>query len=120
MINIEGDVYFYKKNRKIGAVEKNYIMYVNCHGRQIELHTPIMTLEHNGTLRDTRMRLEDEYFVQINKSDLVNLRFVVFTDLSSVTMRDGMTFPVTSSYQAEFLSKMRNKFVKADAALHYF
>ena len=37
-----GLVYIYKKNRKVGVIQKDLIMYVNCHGRNIHIGTPII------------------------------------------------------------------------------
>ena len=47
-----GLVYIYKKNRKVGVIQKDLIMYVNCHGRNIHIGTPIIEVEHNVTLND--------------------------------------------------------------------
>lgn len=99
-------VYVYKKNRKLGVIDKNIIMYVNCHGRQICIGTPFVTIEHNGTLCGTKRLLGEKNFVQINKSDLVNLKYVIYTDLVSVRMRDGTLFPVTPAFSANFCDKI--------------
>lgn len=107
-------VYIYKKNRKVGVIQKDLIMYVNCHGRNIHIGTPIIEVEHNGTLKDAKEKLGDEQFVQVNKSDLVNLKFVFYTDFSSVTMRDGMVFPVTPAYSSNFNSRMLNYYVNRE------
>lgn len=107
-------VYMFKKNRRLGVIEKNAIMYISCHGRVLHVGTPYIVVEHNGTLHNARQLLGEDDFIQVNKSDLINIKYVIYTDLSTVTMRDGTVFPVTPAYSAQFSSKLLNLYINKD------
>lgn len=49
MENGNEHIYMYRKNRRMGVIEKSIIMYVNCHGRIIHINTPYISVDHNGT-----------------------------------------------------------------------
>ncbi len=110
-------VYMYRKNRKNYYITKDVIMYIQCHGRVLHIAMPFASLEHNGTLHSARQMLGEDEFVQVNKSELVNLRYVFYTDLTSVIMWDKTVIPVTPAYSAQLSSKMINMYKRKDGLL---
>lgn len=91
---------------KIGAVtEKIYlseIQYIEVFNRKCILHKLDGTLEFYGKLTDLEKGLGEE-FVRSHRSYLVNLRYVLKYDATSITLENGATVAMAKQKYAEFV-----------------
>jgi DNA-binding LytR/AlgR family response regulator len=99
-------LYTYKKKRMMGVIEKDIIMYVHCHGHMLNVNMTYTSLEHHGSLKTAMEMLGDDEFVQVNKSDVVNVRYVMRADLNSVTLWNRTKLPITPAYLESFSEKL--------------
>jgi DNA-binding LytR/AlgR family response regulator len=99
-------LYTYKKKRMMGVIEKDIIMYVHCHGHILSVNMTYASLEHHGSLKTAMEMLGDDEFVQVNKSDVVNVKYVMLADLNSLTLWNRKKLPITPAYLEGFSEKL--------------
>jgi DNA-binding LytR/AlgR family response regulator len=81
--NIKQDCFFIKKKQKISKVNYSDIFYIKSDGRYCRLHTEQEMYLIRKSMKDLKLRLPNEMFVQCHRSYLVNLAKVKSVDLEN-------------------------------------
>lgn len=77
------------------------IVYIESIGRKLELHTKKHVLVFNGSLKEVRTQL-GENFVKPHRSFLVNRNFIIDQTKESLELVDGTQIPIARSRQSSF------------------
>jgi len=105
--NIKQDCIFIKKKQKISKVNYSDIYYIKSDGRYCRVHTEQEMYLIRKSLKDLKMRLPDQKFVQCHRSYLVNLDKVKSVDLDNdyVIMQE-MKVPLSRREKDNLLSRL--------------
>ncbi len=101
--DIESIAYFsFKYNRREYTIPFNEIIYVNNDMRKVVLHTNDKTYEFIGRLKDYEKLFNAHGFVMTHNSFCVNLSAVEKHSAGEVTLKNGVTVPVSNSRKDSF------------------
>lgn len=81
-------------DRQTDLVPLSHITYIESQRQYVVIHTPGREYRMKASLADTEAQL-DEYFLQCQRSFIVNLRCVQRINAASVLLRDGTEVPIS-------------------------
>lgn len=88
------------------------LLYFECHGHYITLHTATGTLRYKARLSDIEAELKNAFFVRCHIGYLVNCRFIQELHHNRLLLSEGQSIPVSRSRcqptQNAFMAYMRS------------
>lgn len=81
------------------------IIYFESRLRQVTLHTPDTSFEFYGRLSDIISSLDALFFIRVHASYIVNMEYIYCLSDTLITLRSGITVPVSKRYRNELRSK---------------
>jgi DNA-binding LytR/AlgR family response regulator len=100
------DLFIKTTNQSYERVVKNEILYIEALGDYVQLYTANKRFVMNGTLKNAVEQLENDDFLRIHRSYLVNLNKIDKIDDSTVVIQ-GKVIPIGRSFKKEFLAKIQ-------------
>lgn len=95
-------VFLFHQGRKNYAVNLGQVIYFQSFGRKVTVFMETEEIEYYGQLKKVLNCLGNGRFVQINKSNVINMGRIGHTDYQEVVMLSGERLPVTNSYRQHF------------------
>lgn len=97
-------MYTFKSGRRKYMIDITDIVYVRSVGRCIEVISNKEKLSFYGTLKDEYVKLSDlsmgkVIFMQINRSEIVNVKYIKYTDFNTVRLKNNMVLHITKNYK---------------------
>ncbi len=98
------DFFFVKSEYKLVRIDKQRIVYIEGMKDYIKIYIngepkPVLTLM---SMKEMMQKLNEQQFVRLHRSFIVNVAFVRGISRSLVTMPDGTQIPVGDGYRAQF------------------
>lgn len=102
------EVFYYKIHNCVHAIPAEYIYYLEKEERKIHMHIKDSSVEFYATLKGVRKGLDKSRFVQINISDIVNVKYVKHYLIDRVVLENDIELPITRHYSENFKRVMKN------------
>lgn len=97
MLNDDRRIMFEKRNHDMW-IEKGAIYYIQADGSYIDIYTINGKKKTSHTLQYWMEKIDDEMFVRIHKSYIVNARYVKSVG-KTIQLNDGKVLPIGRSYK---------------------
>lgn len=94
--------FLFQQGRKRYAVNLGQVIYFQSFGRKVTVYMETEEIEYYGQLKRVLDCLGNGKFVQINKSNVINMDRIGHTDYQEVVMSSGERLPVTNGYRRHF------------------
>lgn len=91
--------------RKRYQIPLQEIIYFESRLRQITLYTSATSYEFYGRLSDVISSLDTLFFVRVHASYIINMEYIHCLSDTCVTLRSGITIPVSKRYRNELRIK---------------
>lgn len=101
-------VFYYKIQNSVHAIPAEYIYYFEKEERKIQMHIKDSSVDFYATLKGVRKGLDKSRFVQINISDIVNVKYVKHYLIDRVVLENDIELPITRHYSENFKRVMKN------------
>lgn len=75
------------------------IVYFECTGHEITVHTVSDTLKFYGSLKKIEEELQPLHFVRTNKNYLVNIKYIFSVNLDNVELMEAITIPLSKEHR---------------------
>lgn len=86
-------------------IRANEILYFQCEGRKIKIKKRTTDVddkvEFYGSMSDVKKMIQSESFIEIHKSYIINLQYVLQFCGNEVVMSDGKKLPISQSYRKQ-------------------
>lgn len=103
-------VFFYKKRKMEYQVPYQEIVYFQSDGRKVRIHTQSRVYEYNTKLSQILRNGIPENFLQIHKSYIVNLDYVVGRTYTRLHLKDAdQRLPVSQPYRKEVRTVLQGR-----------
>lgn len=101
-------VFYYKIHNFVHAIPAEYIYYLEKEERKIQLYMKDSSVKFYATLKNVRKGLDKSRFVQVNISDIVNVKYVRHYLVDKVVLENDIVLPITRHYSEDFKRVMKN------------
>lgn len=95
----------YSKNKKTFSVPQPEILYFEHKGRKTILHTSTEAIEFYDSFDNVLSKLNNERFISVHKSFIINYRYISKFGTKEVTMIDGRIIPISQSKRTQVHQK---------------
>jgi len=107
------DFFFVKSEYKLVRIDKNKIVYIEGMKDYIKIYIngepkPVLTLM---SMKEMTQKLDENQFVRLHRSFIVNVSFVRGVGRSLVTMPDGTQIPIGDGYRAKFTEVISKRII---------
>lgn len=103
---MSNDFFWYTKGKSKMGVRICDIEYFSCNGHKITIKTISDEIVYNGTLKEIQDLVDKNTFVQINKSDIVNLSYIYRFEKNDIVLINGKMLPFTKHFKQIFYKKI--------------
>lgn len=103
---MSNDFFWYTKGKSKMGVRICDIEYFSCNGHKITIKTIHDEIIYNGTLKEIQGFVDKNIFIQINKSDIVNLSYIYRFDKIHIVLINGKILPFTKHFKEIFYKKI--------------
>ncbi len=100
------DFFWYTKGKSRMGVRVCDIEYFSCNGHKITIQTTHGEIIYNGTLKEIQSLVDKNIFIQINKSDIVNVSYIYRFDKVHIVLINGKNLPFTKHFKEIFYKKI--------------
>lgn len=91
--------FWYTKGKSKMGVRIGNIEYFSCNKHKITIKTITDEITYNGTLKEIWDCVNKDIFIQINKSDIVNISYIYRFNESDIILTDGKSLPFTKHFK---------------------
>ena len=100
--SVYNQLYFVvRDNTSICKLYYKEILYFECNAHIISVRTTTRTYKITGSLKKLEEELEQDQFVRVHKSFLVNLRHIYAINSDTVTLSDRSSIPLSKERRSE-------------------
>lgn len=96
-----------KTNTGVITIPIEDIVYIEVDNKVCQIHTTKNTIETHSSLNSMKDKLDDYYFLKINRSFLINMNFIKLYHFDHITMNDGKVFSISRNNR----DKMREEYM---------
>lgn len=94
-------LFFFKIERKRYQLSSDEILYFESKGRKVRLVMEIEEYEFYDKLSNIKKNVDDNLFLQIHSSYLVNMEYIRVVTETEVVMRGGAILPISKKFRNE-------------------
>lgn len=94
--------FMFRRGRCNYAANTGHIIYFQSFGRKVVVRMETEEIEYYGKLKNVLATVGSAAFVQINRSNVINMARIEYTDFKKVRMCCGQVLPVTDRYRMHF------------------
>lgn len=97
-------LFFFKKERKDFQIPFDKIIYFEGAGRKVKLYTITEEYVYYDKISNIKGKVNENIFLQIHASYLVNMEFIRFISETEVVLEGGVKLPISKSFRKEVRS----------------
>ncbi|HRK73820.1 MAG TPA: LytTR family DNA-binding domain-containing protein, partial [Rhodothermales bacterium] len=97
---------FIKDNLSYKKVKISDILYIQSYKNYLEIYTPNRRIMARTTLQKMMDMLPVDFFMQVHRSFIVNIRFVEEINPNSITIKDHL-IPLSKSFRDRFVDHFK-------------
>ncbi len=105
-------VFQYNIRKRLYSVYCEEIEYFESYNRKITIHCADRQIEYYGTMNEVLEKTDDNLFVQVHKSYVVNMNCVKIMSGESVILNSGVEIAITKKYARSFNIAYKNFILK--------